>query len=63
MDRGVWWAAVYGVTKSQTRLRGLSMHAQHYGFESQLLHFAAVNPQTIYFTFLKLFFHICKWGL
>ena len=21
MDRGAWWAAVHGVTKSQTRLR------------------------------------------
>jgi len=23
-DRGAWWAAVYGVTKSQTRLKQLS---------------------------------------
>ena len=27
MDRGAWRAAVHGVTKSQTRLRPLSMHA------------------------------------
>ena len=27
MDRGVWWAAVLGVTKSQTQLKRLSMHA------------------------------------
>ena len=27
MDRGVWQAAVHGVTKSQTRLRQLSMHS------------------------------------
>ena len=26
MDRGVWWATVHGVTKSQTRLNRLSMH-------------------------------------
>ena len=26
MDRGVWWATVYGVTKSQTQL---SYEAQH----------------------------------
>ena len=23
-DRGAWWAAVYGVSQSQTRLKGLS---------------------------------------
>ena len=27
MDRGAWWAAVYGVTQSRTRLKPLSMHA------------------------------------
>ena len=26
-DRGAWWAAVYGVAQSQTRLKWLSMHA------------------------------------
>ena len=26
MDRGTWWATVHGVTKSQTRLKRLSMH-------------------------------------
>ena len=26
MDRGAWWAAVQGVTQSQTRLKQLSMH-------------------------------------
>ena len=25
--RGAWWAAVYGVAQSRTRLKGLSMHA------------------------------------
>ena len=28
MDRGVWWAAVQGVTKSRTRLKRWSTHAQ-----------------------------------
>ena len=28
MDRGAWWATVRGVTKSQTRLKGLSMYAR-----------------------------------
>ena len=27
MDRGVWWATVHSVTKSQTGLKGISMHA------------------------------------
>ena len=27
VDRGAWWAVVYRVTKSQTRLKQLSMHA------------------------------------
>ena len=26
MDRGAWWATAHGVTKSQTRLRQLSIH-------------------------------------
>ena len=26
MDRGAWWATVYVVTKSQTRLKQLSTH-------------------------------------
>ena len=26
MDRGAWWATVYGVTQSRTQLKGLSMH-------------------------------------
>ena len=25
-DRGAWWATAHGVTKSQTRLKQLSMH-------------------------------------
>ena len=27
VDRGAWWAAVHGVTQSQTQLKRLSMHA------------------------------------
>ena len=27
MDRGAWWATAHGVTKSQTRLKRVSMHA------------------------------------
>ena len=28
MDRGAWWATVHWVTKSQTQLKLLSMHAR-----------------------------------
>ena len=28
MERGAWWATVYGVTMSRTRLKRLSMHTQ-----------------------------------
>ena len=31
MDREAWRAAIYGVTKSTTRLKRLSMHAWHLG--------------------------------
>ena len=29
MDRGAWWTTVHGVTKSQTRLKQLSMYTQY----------------------------------
>ena len=28
MDSGAWWATAHGVTKGQTRLKRLSMHAE-----------------------------------
>ena len=31
-DGGAWWAAVYGVAQSQTRLKWLSSSSQSYGF-------------------------------
>ena len=30
MDRGAWWAAVHGVTRSWTRLRWLSMQVRYF---------------------------------
>ena len=30
LDRGVWWATVHGVAKSQTRLKQLNTHTQIY---------------------------------
>ena len=32
MDRGAWWATVYGVAKSQTRLKWLSTHKHTHTF-------------------------------
>ena len=34
MDRGAWWATVHGAAKSQTRLKGRSMH-RHVTSEDQ----------------------------
>ena len=33
-DRGVWWATVHRVAKRQTRLKRLSMHTQHFIYNS-----------------------------
>ena len=29
MDRGVWWAIVHGVAKSETQLKQLSKYSKH----------------------------------
>ena len=34
MDRGVWWATFYGVTKSWTQLKQLSMHTHERVFNN-----------------------------
>ena len=36
VDRGAWWAAVYGVTQSWTRLKRLSMHACLHALEKKM---------------------------
>ena len=35
MDRGAWWATVYGVTKSQIGLKRLSVHTHTLGWCGQ----------------------------
>ena len=46
MDRGVWWAAVHGVTKGQTRLKQLSMHARIVEGNGNLLQYSCLeNPR------------------
>ena len=37
LDRGAWWATVHRVTKSQTRLKRLSMHACKMIHRAQIL--------------------------
>ena len=34
MDRGAWWAVVYRLTQSQTRLKRLSLHTHGAAMES-----------------------------
>ena len=36
VDRGAWWAAVYGVSQSQTQLKGLSSSSSSCGSEEML---------------------------
>ena len=36
MDRGAWWAAVYGVTKSQTRLSDFPFTFHFYALEKEM---------------------------
>jgi len=33
-DRGVWWTTVHRVAKRQTQLKRLSMHTQHFIYNS-----------------------------
>ena len=34
MDRGAWWAAVHGISESQTRLKRLTTHSGEQGRHS-----------------------------
>ena len=36
MDRGAWWAAVHGVTKSQTRLSGFTFTFHFHALEKEM---------------------------
>ena len=39
VDRGAWWAAIYGVTQSQTRLKHLSSSSSSSSVYMTILHF------------------------
>ena len=36
MDGGVWWAAIYGVAQSQTRLSDFTFTLQFHGLEKEM---------------------------
>ena len=36
MDRGAWWAAVHGVTRSQTRLRDFTLTFHFHALEKEM---------------------------
>ena len=36
MDRGAWWAAVHGVTKSQTRLSDFTFPSHFHALEKEM---------------------------
>ena len=36
MDRGAWWAAVHGVTKSRTRLSDFTFTLHFYALEKEM---------------------------
>ena len=58
-DRGAWWAAIYGVTQSQTQLKWLSSSSSMY--LSRLLLSMFKNKTWIMLFLLKIFFfHIYK---
>ena len=56
IDRGAWWATIHRVTKSQTRVKRLSIHAHNiYFFDVyifKLFHMMKQRIADYFFTFL-----------
>ena len=48
MDGGAWWATVHGVTKSQTRLKQLSMHAYMHSSSHCKIRFDSLGADSVY---------------
>ena len=59
-DGGAWWAAIYGVTQSQTRLTWLSSSSFFFGEHFWVGHFKIFKPLLILLTKLLLF--LCFWS-
>ena len=53
-DRGVWWAAVYGVAQSQTRLKRLSSSSSYPQFTYKTIKINTYKRSIIEKTFIKL---------
>ena len=47
MDRGAWWAAVYGVAKSQTRLSDFTFTFHFHALEKEMATDSSVLAWTI----------------
>ena len=47
MDRGAWWAAVHGVTKSWTRLSNFTFTFRFYALENEMVTHSSVLAWSI----------------
>ena len=47
MDGGAWWAAVHGVTKSQTRLSDFTLFSHFYALEKEMATHSSVLAWSI----------------
>ena len=64
-DRGAWWAAIYGVAQSQTRLKQLSSSSRYEFFLFKILAVCQIYlnffPSGNYFMFLLFIFSFHSW--
>ena len=56
MDRGAWWGTIHRITKSQTQLKRLSMHAQ---YDLSFNHFQKADTASLGGSKLWLFYLNC----
>ena len=59
-DRGAWWAAVYGVTQSRTRLKRLSSSSSSSSMFSSFLVVKCDFQIKVTFSSLKTFFYLVQ---
>ena len=50
MDRGAWWAAVHGVTKSQTRLSNFTFTSHFHALEKEMASHSSCGGGRVFFT-------------
>ena len=61
MDREAWWAAVYGVAQSRTRLKRLSSSRQH--IKKQRHYFANKGPSSQGYGFPVVMYRCQSWAI